>query len=44
MMGILYTESLVDIVSVVVLFQVHFIQLIGSFCRGVPFMVFMERL
>jgi len=37
-------RSLVEVVNVVVLFKIHFIQLMGSFCHGAPFMVYIERL
>jgi len=42
MMGILCTEQSVEIVNVVILFKIHFIWMMGSFCRGAPCMVYME--
>ena len=37
-------SSPVEVVIVVVLFQIQFIQLMGSFCRWAPFMVYIVPL
>ena len=34
---------LVEVVNVVILLEIHFIRMMASFCRGDPFMTFMER-
>ena len=36
MMGIIYTEQSCGICNVIVLFKIHFVRLMGKFCRGVP--------
>jgi len=43
MMSIFVLSSLAEFVNVVVLFKIHFCRMMGSFCRGAPFMIYMER-
>jgi hypothetical protein len=40
----MYCGSLVEVVNVSILFKIHFIQILGSLCRGVPFVVYVKHL
>jgi len=35
--------SLVEVVNVTVLFKIHFTRMLGGFCRGAPFVVYVEQ-
>jgi len=43
MIEILYVGSHVGVVTVAILFKIHFTQKMGSLCHGTPFMVNVEH-
>jgi len=38
-----HLNSLVEVVVVVILFKIHFTQMMGSLCHGASFMVYVEH-
>jgi len=41
--SIFVLSNLVEVVNVVVLFKIHVCRMMGSFCHGAPFVVYVGR-